>query len=307
MNSRKLAGASAASIGAATAVAALLLGTLSGNAGEGDPRSSAYGLSAKGLLPIAPTPYVEAPPDGTKALLELPSPVGVALLKVEAEAFRSKATAVKVEDLLGIKAALIEARCDHGHGEVSIIGGTGNGKVLPSSPSKGQELDLSPILKIQFDRQHRDGDKLTVDAVVVSLLPADNAAKAVAANDLTGLQELAPNLTVPTMKQLEAEHAKSASQQPKSASQQPESVSQQPESASQQPESAPEQPSTAPNVADLVSQLKALNPGLATKGDGDALLEIVISSASCSDERKEAPPKEAPAPKPVEADLPVTH
>ena len=280
VNSRKLAGASAASIGAATAVAALLLGTLSGNAGEGDPRSSAYGLSAKGLLPIAPTPYVEAPPDGTKALLELPSPVGVALLKVEAEAFRSKATAVKVEDLLGIKAALIEARCDHGHGEVSIIGGTGNGKVLPSSPSKGQELDLSPILKIQFDRQHRDGDKLTVDAVVVSLLPADNAAKAVAANDLNGLQELAPNLTVPTMEQLEAEHAKSAPEQ---------------------------QSSSAPNVADLVSQIKALNPGLAAKGDGDALLEIVISSASCSDERKEAPPKEAPAPKPVEADLPVTH
>jgi hypothetical protein len=281
VNRRKLVGASAASVGAATAVAALLLGTLPGNAGEGDPRASAYGISAEGLLPIAPTPYVEAPPDGSKALLELPSPVGVALLKVEAEAFRSKATAVKVEDLLGIKAALIEARCDHGHGEVSIIGGTGNGKVMPSSPSKGQELDLSPILKVQFDRQHRDGDKLTVDALVVSLLPADHATKAVAAKDLTGLQGLAPNLTVPTMEQLQAEHAKSA----------------------------PEQPSSAPNVADLVSQVKSLNPGLAAKGDGDALLQIVISSATCSEERKkeEAPPKEAPAPKPVKGHLPVTH
>ena len=283
MNSRKLAGASAASVGAATAVAALLLGTLSGNAGEGDPRASAFGIAVDSLIDIDPTPYVEAPPDDRKALLEVPGPdsdgLHIALLKVEAEAFRSKATAVDV-DVLGIEAKLIEARCDHGKGEVSIIGGEGNGKVLPSSPSKGQELDLSPILKVEFDRQHRDGDKLTVDALVVSLLPGDNASQAIADKDLKDLQSLAPNLKVPTMQELEAERTKSA----------------------------PQQPSSAPiTVADLASQLQALNQGLAPKGDGDALLEIVVSSASCSDERKEEARPEAPAPKPVEADLPVTH
>ena len=102
VNSRKLAGASAASVGAATAVAALLLGTLSGSAGE-QPTASAFGLAADGLLPIAPTPKVEAPPDDRKALLEVPGPDGkggiyVALLKVEAEKFRSKATAVDVRE-----------------------------------------------------------------------------------------------------------------------------------------------------------------------------------------------------------------
>ncbi|HKR51615.1 MAG TPA: hypothetical protein VJT72_18945 [Pseudonocardiaceae bacterium] len=261
-------------------MAALLLGTMSGNAGEDnrDPRSSAYGLSAEGLLPIDPTPYVEAPPDGSASLLELPSPVGVALLKVEAEAFRAKATAVKVEDLLGIEADLIEARCDHGKGEVSIIGGTGNGKVLPSSPYKGQELDLSPILKVEFGRQHRDGDKLTVDALVVSLLPSDNLGAVIQGKDLTDLKGLAPNLTVPSMQQLEAEHTKSS-----------------------------QQPTSAPTVADLASQLKALNQGLSPKAGGDALLEIVVSSASCADERKEEPKEEAPKPKPVESNLPVTH
>ena len=91
VNSRKLAGASAASVGAATAVAALLLGTMSGSAGE-EPTASAFGIAADGLLPIAPTPKVEAPPDERKALLEVPGPdahgIYVGLLKVEAEKFR---------------------------------------------------------------------------------------------------------------------------------------------------------------------------------------------------------------------------
>ncbi len=295
MNSRKLAGASAASVGAATAVVALLLGTVSGNAGEGDPRSSAFGIAAKGLLPIDPTPYVEAPPDDRKALLEVPGPdkglLRIALLKVEAEAFRSKATAVDV-DVLGIELKLIEARCDRGRGDASIIGGDrdNGGKVLPSSPYKGQELDLSPILKVEFNRQKKDRDRLTVDALVVSLLPGDNGTKAVTQKDLTDLQGLAPNLKVPTMQELEAERTKSA-----------------PQPQSPQPRS-PQPQSPAPTVDDLVSQLKTLNPSLAPKGDGDALLEIVISSASCNEDRKKEEPKEeAPKPKPVEADLPVTH
>ena len=277
MNSRKLAGVSAASVGAATAVVALLLGTLSGNAGE-DPRASAFGIAAKGLIPIAPTPYVEAPPDGSKAVLEVPGPkkdpLYIALLRVEAEAFKSKATAVDV-DVLGITAKLIEARCDHGHGEASIIGGVGgnHNQVLPSKPYGGQALDLSPVLKVEFNRQHRDHDTLTVDALAVSLLPSNNAALALAEKDLVDLKGLAPNLKVPTMQELKAED-----------------------------------PSKTPTVADLTAKLQSLNPGLKPKSK-DALLEVIVSSATCSDEHKEgAPPKkEAPAPKPVEAHLPVTH
>ncbi len=279
MNSRKLAGASAASVGAATAVVALLLGTLSGNA-DGDPRALAFGIASKGLIPLSPTPYVEAPPDGHKALLEVPGPkkdpIYIALLKVEAEAFRSKATAVDV-DVLGIGAKLIEARCDHGRGDSSIIGGKSDGgKIFPSSPYEGQALNLSPVLEIEFNRQHKDHDRLTVDAVVISLLPGDHKGLAIAEKDLVDLKSLAPNLKVPTMEELKAEN--------------------------------PSKP--APTVGDLASKIQSLNPGLASKASGDALLEVVISSATCSDERKKeegGPPKEAPAPAPVEADLPVTH
>jgi hypothetical protein len=273
VNSRKLAGASAASVGAATAVAALLLGTLSGSAGE-EPTASAFGIAAEGLLPIAPLPKVEAPPSEHKALLEVPGPnkdgIYVALLKVEAERFRSKATALKV-DILGLKLKVLEATCENGHGDSSIIGTDSEGK---SSPYAGQTLDLSPVVKVEFNRQRRDHDKLTVEAAVISLLPGDKHGRAIAQKDLDLFKSLASKqLKVPTMDQLQAAHAKSSASA-----------------------------GSAPTAGDLLNQLQALNPNLATpKGDHEALEEIVISSASCSQE------EQAPPPKPVEAHLPVTH
>ncbi|MGH3769023.1 MAG: hypothetical protein ACRDS0_26865 [Pseudonocardiaceae bacterium] len=280
VNSRKLAGASAASVGAATAVAALLLGTLSGSAGE-EPTASAFGIAAEGLLPIAPTPYVSAPPDEHKALLEVPGPnrngIYIALLKVEAEKFHSKATAVKV-DILGLRLKVLEATCDNGHGDSSIIK-TDDGD--RSSPYAGQAIDLSPIVRVEFNRQRRDHDELTVDAAVISLLPADRHRTALTQKDLDLFQSLASGkVKVPTMAQVNEAHTKSG---------------------------APA--GTTPLVGDLVSSLKVLNPSLiGSRGDHDALLEIVISSASCRQERERHEQKEeAPPPKPVEAHLPVTH
>jgi hypothetical protein len=301
VNSRKLAGASAASVGAATAVVALLLGTVSGNAGE-DTTASAFGIAAEGLLPIDPTPYVEAPPDDRDALLEVPGPdselIHVALLKVKAQDFRSKATAVDV-DLLGISIDLIEARCENGEGDASIIGGTSDkGTPLPKDPFTGQELDLSPILSIEFNRQHRDRDKLTVDALVVKLLPGDNIGTVIQQKDLDLLKKVAPkNMKVPaTMQEVKSQN----SQEPGA----PANPSQ-PGAPANPTESGPA------TVGDLAKKLQSLNPNLVPKadGDGDALLEVVISSASCREDRKkeEKPKEEAPKPKPVEADLPVTH
>jgi hypothetical protein len=285
VNSRKLAGVSAASVGAATAVAALLLGTLSGSAGE-EPTASAFGLAAEGLLPISPTPKVEAPPDGSKALLEIPGPekdkdkgIYVALLKVEAEHNRAKATALKV-NILGLRLKVLEASCENGHGESSIIGTDGDSEGT-SKPFAGQELDLSPVVKVEFNRQRREHDELTVDAAVVSLLPGDKHKAALSQKDLNLFKSLASGkMAVPTMDQLKAAHAKSA---------------------------APAGPVT---VTDLLGVLKTTNPGLTAKGDGDALETIVISSASCREEHHEnhqGPKEEAPPPQPVEAHLPVTH
>lgn len=298
MNSRKLAGASAASVGAATAVVALLLGTVSGNAEE-DTKSSAYGIEIVDI--IDPTPFVDAPPDDSEALLEVPGDdsdlLSVALLKVKAQDFRSSATAVDV-NILGIEAELIEAKCENGEGDSSIIGGVSdNGTSLPGDPFEGQELDLSPILSIEFNRQDRDGDKLTVDALVVKLLPGDNLGAVLQQKDLDLLKKVAPqNLKVPaTMDEVKSDS--------------PPAPGTPADPAQPGAPADPAQPGPA-TIGDLAKKLQSLNPNLVPKADGDdALLEIIVSSASCREEDKkdDKKPDEAPKPKPVEADLPVTH
>ncbi|MDQ4033358.1 MAG: hypothetical protein M3332_14310 [Actinomycetota bacterium] len=277
---------------------ALLLGTVSGNADEAT-KSSAYGIEVVDL--IDPTPFVDAPPDDSEALLEVPGEdselLRVALLKVRAQDFRSKATAVDVE-VLGIEAKLIEAKCENGEGDSSIIGGVSDsGTPLPANPSEGQELDLSPILSIEFNRQDKDGDKLTVDALVVKLLPGGNLGAVLQQKDLDLLKKVAPkDLKVPaTMQEVKSENPS----QPGA-----------PANPSQPGAPANPEESGPATLGDLAKKLQSLNPNLVPKADdSDALLEIIVSSASCREDRKkdEKPQDEAPKPKPVEADLPVTH
>ncbi|HEX2300743.1 MAG TPA: choice-of-anchor P family protein [Pseudonocardiaceae bacterium] len=287
MISRKIAGASAAGIGAATAVAALLLGTVSGSAAD-EPTASAYGLAAEGLLPIAPTPQVEAPPDGTNALLELPSPLGVGVLKVQAAGHTSDATAVDLNIADLIKAEVIKASCDNGSGDASILGGTVAGSALPEAPAVGEGLDLSPIASIKTNRQtNNDDGTLTVDALVVSVLPGSQGGAPLSAADLDQLRKLLPNLNVPTMEQLQAPAVPSVPGVPAVPG-------------------APAVPAV-PTVDDLLKRIQELNPNLQLPGAGSGpLLEVVISSATCG---APAPtkPTEAPKPKPVETQLPVTH
>jgi hypothetical protein len=312
VNSRKLAGASAASVGAATAVVALLLGTVSGNADEDkDIRSSAFGVAADGLLDIDPTPYVDAPPDDSEALLEVPGEdsklLRIALLKVKAQDFRSQATAVDVE-VAGINIELIEAKCENGEGDSSIIGGVSdNGTPLPSDPFDGQELDLSPVLSIEFNRQERDGDKLTVDALVVKLLPGGDLGTVIQQKDLDLLKKVAPkDLKVPsTMQEVKSDNPQAPDAQANPAQPGTPADPAQPGTPANPAESGPV------TLGDLTEKIQSLNPNLVPKADGDdgALLEVIVSSASCREDRKkdDKPEDEAPKPKPVEADLPVTH
>lgn len=64
MRKRLLAGASAAAVGAASAVTALVIGTTTGWAA--DTTSSAWGASATGQLPFSPTPYIESTDGSTQ-------------------------------------------------------------------------------------------------------------------------------------------------------------------------------------------------------------------------------------------------
>lgn len=286
MNSRKLVGVGAASVGAATAVAALLLGTLSGSAQESS--ASAYGLEARGLLPIGPISRVDAPSDGHKALLEVPGPdahgIYVGVLKAEAEGFRAKATAVDV-DILGLRFKVLESSSENGQGSSSIIKADDGDK---SSPYAGQQINLSPIVKVEFNRQTRHRDRLTVDAAVITLLPSERRGQVLTEKDLNLLSSIAPKQwKVPTMEQILQEHAKSM---------------------------APA--GSLATAADLVSSLKALNPALPFSLATDLGEVVIASSSSAAPAPPAAPagpagpapaPPAAPAPAPVETNLPVVH
>lgn len=308
MISRKLAGASAAGIGAATAVVTLLLGTVSSSAAD-TPTSSAYGLAAQGLVPIDPTPQVQAPPDGTDALVDLPSPLGVGVLKVIAAGSTSSATAVDLDIADLVKAQIIKASCDNGVGDVSILGGDIGGSALPTDPGVGEGLDLSPIASVVFNHQSDNDDgSLTVEGVRISVLPGGQVPELeIKTDNLEQLRSLVPNLNVPTMAQLEAEQAETeqAPADPAPA----ESAPVAPAPADPAPaEPAPAEESAVPTLEDLLAQLAELNLGLELPiANGDALLEIVISSATCGAEKAVPPPSEAPKPKPVQTQLPVTH
>ncbi|MGH3821452.1 MAG: hypothetical protein ACRDRA_01195 [Pseudonocardiaceae bacterium] len=280
MNSRKLAGVGAAGVGAATAVVALLLGTLSGSAQESS--ASAFGIEATGLLPISPMSRVDAPSDGRKAFLEVPGPnahgIYVGVLKSEAEGFRAKATAVNV-DILGLRFNVLESRSENGQGSSSIIKtDDGDG----SSPHAVQKINLSPIVKVEFNRQTRHRDRLTVDAAVITLLPGERRGQVLTEKDLILLSSIAPKQwKVPTMEQVLQERAKSK---------------------------APV--GSLVTAADLVSALNALNPGLAIPIQGAE--EVTIASSSSQQAPAAAAPAApalpaAPAPAPVQANLPVTH
>lgn len=196
MISRKLAGLSAASVGAATAAAALLLGTVPGSAvSQPSSTGSAYGIAASGALSIDPTPQIVTPPDGEDALLKVD---GVGVLEVAAARFTSSATAAQVALAELVDAELIQATCDNGIGAVSILNGSIAGTDLPSSPGVGEDVDVSPILSVVLNRQtdNPDGTR-TVDAVVLSLLPGADLDDPIRPARLNQTQSGLPNLEVP--------------------------------------------------------------------------------------------------------------
>ncbi|MPZ66472.1 MAG: hypothetical protein GEU83_13485 [Pseudonocardiaceae bacterium] len=260
MITRKLAGVSAGAVGAATAVTALLLGAASGSA-QPEFNDSAYGIAAEGLVPIDPTPSVEST-DGevvTDELLELPQPLGVGVLKVEAGGNAAKAQALDVNIAEQLELRVLTTTCDNAQGDVELIGGLLGGEDLPSEPAPGETIDASPLATVELNKQTENEDgTLTVEGLVLTLLPPGDAAAPLASEDFEQLEQLAPEqLQLPA-----------------------------------------EAPAT---VGDLRAQLEELNTDLPIQ-QGEALLTVTLTSATCGAE-EEAP---APKPEPVETDLPVT-
>ena len=156
--------AGAAAVGAATAVTALLIGSTAAVADETGPTSSAYGISAAGLLTINPTPSV-ASRDGEPAhdeLLKLAPAENVSLgvLTVDAQGGAARTSVAEVRLLDLVKADLITTSCRDGKGQLEIVNGSVLGTKLPSHPVSGQKIDVSPLLTVLPGTTDRD-TKLT--------------------------------------------------------------------------------------------------------------------------------------------------
>ena len=175
MNRKKLAGAGAAALGAATVVTALLIGSTAAVADESGPASSAYGIAASGLLKITPTPYVESR-DGEPAhdeLLELApnKDLSVGVLTVDARGGAARTSVAKVNVLGLVRADLVTTSCRDGEGALEIVNGSVLGQKLPEHPVSGQSIDLGPLLSLTLGDETRNADdSVTVTGIEVKVL-----------------------------------------------------------------------------------------------------------------------------------------
>jgi hypothetical protein len=183
VKTKKLAGAAA--VGAVTAVTTLLLGATPAFA-QDSKGDSAFALSASGVLDINPISNVKST-DGKLVHDELLSIGNVAgkyeddisfgLLTSEAESNRSE-TVVKEINLLDIvRADLIRTWCKNGDGGLQIVNGSVLGHKLPDTSVPGEDIDVSPLVKVSLNNQKRNTDgSLTVTGIKVTVLPGKKAA-----------------------------------------------------------------------------------------------------------------------------------
>ena len=179
MNTKKFAGVAAA--GAVSAVTTLLLGATPAFAQEDSSTDYAFALEASGVLDINPISFVESA-DGKLVSDELLSIGDVAgeyeddisfgLLTAEAESHRAETVVKEVNILNLLRADVIRTWCDNGEGGLQIINGTILGQELPDTSVPGEEIDLSPLVKLSLNDQVRHSDgSLTVTGIKLQVLP----------------------------------------------------------------------------------------------------------------------------------------
>lgn len=276
MTTKKLAGAGAAAVGAATAVTALLIGSATAVADDARP-DSAYAIATKGLVPIPPTPFVESE-DGEpvrKELIGLGSVRGAedaglsaGLLTAEAEAHAAQASVADI-DIRGVLSGdLVRTWCEDGEGGLDLVRGSFMGQELPAAPVPNQEIDGSPLLELVLNDQTENEDgTLTVTGVTLEVLPGAGTA------DLGEQLDPREQAALPALGELVGTEL-------------------------------PANLTTVGQVAERLGQLPAA-------GSGDALLTVVIGSATCSaeddkDDHDDDGTPDAPKPDVVKSDLPVT-
>lgn len=178
MSRRAFAGAGAAAIGAATAVTALVLGSVTGHA-QDDGSSSAFGLKLSGLIDQT---ISEAASDGTQqdSLLELPDdlpiPVEAEVLSVTAEGSSALAKLAGVNVADEVIAKAVEVSCDGDSGTTTLVGLEIPGADLDESFEPEPNTTVIPepldeVAQVTLNRQTTNDDgSVTIDGIVIDLV-----------------------------------------------------------------------------------------------------------------------------------------
>ena len=177
---KAMAGVGAAAVGAATVVTTLVLGTTTGIAAPGT--SSAFGVSAEGLIPIEPTPFVEST-DGSEQTEDLANvPLGAngeiraATLKAGDDTASVELVGVDLSaDQGAISAKVINVACEGDSGTVNIADLTiGGQKVVLPPPDQNpvnETIEVPGVAKITYNKQVTNEDgTFTVTGLEVDLV-----------------------------------------------------------------------------------------------------------------------------------------
>ncbi|MEO5876011.1 MAG: choice-of-anchor P family protein [Streptosporangiaceae bacterium] len=143
---------------------------------------SAYGLSAEGLIAVAPTPWVVSTTEDTvtKSLVTVPANplLRGTVNNATASLARASASVVDVAVIaLGLQASAIKASCDGGVGGASLADVRLGGQQIPLYPPVNFALNV-PLgslggAEVTLNRQVRNRDgSLTVTAVHVNVVLA---------------------------------------------------------------------------------------------------------------------------------------
>ncbi|MBA0125773.1 hypothetical protein H0B56_09495 [Haloechinothrix sp. YIM 98757] len=186
MRRRAMAGAGASAVGAATAVTALVLGSVTGHAQTGT--SEAFGVEAVGgALNIDKTPHAVSD-DGVEdskelANVDLQDFGNIDVLKATAGDNSASAKTAGVdlgsEELGSLSARVINVQCDGEDRSTEIVGlgGSFGGEEFDESfaPDPNTEIPADPLLNVTFNKQFTDDDgRHVVQGVVIEVLNGDD-------------------------------------------------------------------------------------------------------------------------------------
>lgn len=167
---------------AALTAAGLTLGPATAGATE-DVVSTATAISASGVVTVEKTPDLDSSngfQEKSQVSVETPGDLlktGVLNAMVDTESSEASVADVKVSlseilknDMAGLSAAVVEAKCDNGEGSAALVDATIAGKSLDVTPPPNTEIGIPGLAGVTLNKQVTNDDgSVSVTAISLDL------------------------------------------------------------------------------------------------------------------------------------------